>query len=203
MPYSLRPPGFGRASKTVTSCPSIDAAMGAGEAGGAGADHRDALAARTGAREGLDVALQQRVGGVALQCADLHGLGFLGRAHAGILAEDFDGTDARARPAHDVFLQDGDGRALDVVGRDLADEAGDVDAGRAGLQARRVVAEIAAAGLDQGAHAIERRMDVREILGELRRTQTTGSDIARLSHSALSRRKARRAPWLKIMVATV
>ena len=54
---------------------------------------------------------------------------------------------------------------------DLADEQRDVDGGRAGLHAGRVVAEIAAVGLDQRLVLVERRMQVGEILGVLRRRQ--------------------------------
>ena len=49
-----------------------------------------------------------------------------------------------------------EGGALDVVGLDAADETRDVDAGGTGLEAGRVEAEIAAAGLNQGQLAVER-----------------------------------------------
>jgi hypothetical protein len=45
-----------------------------------------------------------------------------------------------------------------------ADEQRDVDRGRAGLHARRVIAEIASVRLDQRLVPVERRMQVGEIL---------------------------------------
>src|SRR3546814_3509032 len=86
-------------------------------------------------------AVHRRVGGIALQQADLHRLALLRRAHAGLLAQHLGRTDARAGAAEDVLLQDVLRRAADVVGRDLADEARDIDAGRAGLDAGRVRSE--------------------------------------------------------------
>ena len=50
-----------------------------------------------------------------------------------------------------------------LLGRDLANEQGNVDRGRAGLLARRVVAEIAALGLDARLVRAERRVQVGEI----------------------------------------
>src|SRR3546814_10142930 len=76
-----------------------------------------------------------------------------------------------------VLLQDVMRRAADVVGRDLADEARDIDAGRAGLDAGRVVAEVAAAGLDQRGLAVERRVNVADVLGVGGVRQTPGKDV--------------------------
>src|SRR3546814_14279518 len=102
-------------------------------------------------------ALHHPVGGVALQQADLHRLALLRRAHAGLLAQQLGRTDPRAGAAQDGLIEDILRRAADVVGGDLADEGGVVDAGRAGLEAWRVVATGDAAGLEPRRLAAERR----------------------------------------------
>ena len=51
---------------------------------------------------------------------------FLGRAHAGLLAQHLGRADPGAGAAHDVLFQDFDCRAAHVVGRDLADETRNV-----------------------------------------------------------------------------
>src|SRR3546814_17562833 len=80
-----------------------------------------------------------------------------------------------------VLLQDVLRRAADVVGRDLADEARDIDAGRAGLDAGRVVAGVAAAGLDQRGLAVERRVNVAAGLGVGGVRQTPGTEVTVVS----------------------
>src|SRR3546814_16400092 len=109
-------------------------------------------------------AVHRRVGGIALQQAYLHRLALLRRAHAGLLAQHLGRTDPRAVAAEAVLLQDVLRRAAHVVGGDLTDEAADVDAGLACLDARRVVADVHAAGLAQPLLAVERRMPVAAIL---------------------------------------
>jgi hypothetical protein len=99
----------------------------------------------------------------ALQFADAHGLALGDLAHAGLLAERLGRADAGAHAAEDVLAEDGDGGALRLPAHDLADEHRDVDAGRAGLLAGRVVAEVAAVGLDHGLVLVERRMEVAEV----------------------------------------
>ena len=120
----------------------------AGQAGRAGADDRDALAAARRARERLLAGRHLRIDRMALKQADAHRLAFGGLAHAGLLAQRLGRADARAHAAHDVGPQDRFGRAERIVGGDLADEQGNVDRGRAGLLARRVETEIAAVGFD-------------------------------------------------------
>ena len=88
------------------------------------------------------------VGGVALQTADLDRLALGGLADAGLLAQRLGRADAGAHAADDVGVEDRLGRADGVAGDDLADEQRDVDRGRAGLHAGRVVAEQAALGGD-------------------------------------------------------
>ena len=75
---------------------------------------------------------------------------------------------------------------LDVVGLDAADEARDVDAGGAGLEAGRVEAEIAAAGLDQGQLAVERRVQLVEVPGVVLWREAPGPDVDLLAHPRAS-----------------
>jgi hypothetical protein len=90
----------------------------------------------------------EEIGRMALQGADGHRLALLRLAHADLLAEDLRGADAGTAAAEDVAFEDRDRRTAQIAGADLADEAGDVDAGRAGVDAGRVVAVVAAVGLD-------------------------------------------------------
>ena len=162
-------------------------AMGTGETGRAGADNGDALAARLGALEGLDLAVHQPVGGVALEQADLHRPFLLGTAYAGLLTENLRRADAGATAAENILLEDAHGRTLQVAGGDAADEARNVDACRAGVQTGRVEAEIATIGFDQGLVVGERRMQVAEQAGGTGRARhlaggTGGGDAGRLVH---------------------
>ena len=165
MPYSLRPPAFGRASRMVTSWPWRASRCAAARPGRAGADHGDLLAGRCGALVELLVLAHRDIGGVALQPADLHRLAFGDLAHADLFAQRLGRADAGAHAAQDVLVENGLGRAERIAGRDLADEQRDVDRGRARIHARRVVAEIAAVGFDQRLVMIERRMQVGKIVG--------------------------------------
>ncbi len=54
-------------------------------------------------------------------------------------------------------------RAERVAGGDLTDEQGNIDGGRAGALARRVVTEVAAVGLDSRLMRAQRRMQIDEI----------------------------------------
>jgi hypothetical protein len=86
----------------------------------------------------------------------------------------------RAHPAEDVRLEDGPGGAAQIVLGDPLDEGGDVDAGRARFDARRVDAVVAAVRLDQRRAAIERRMRLREISFVLDPAQPSGTDAVGL-----------------------
>ncbi len=61
-------------------------------------------------------------------------------------------------------LEDGDGRAARVAGGDLANEPRNVDAGRAGLDARRIVAEQAATGFHGRLQRRKARVQVAEVV---------------------------------------
>ena len=177
MPYSLRPPGFSRASKIVDVVAVQREAMRAGEPGRSGADDGDALSCRRGAAERMLAALHQKIGGVALQLADLDRLVLGEVADARLLAERLDRADAGADAAHDVGLENGLAGAAGIVGLDLADEERDVDVRRAGLHAGRVEAEIAAVGLDEGLVARQRRMQVGEVAGVVVRLKPPGGNV--------------------------
>ncbi len=81
--------------------------MGAGEAGRAGADDRHLLAGLGAAAEELRALPHRRIGGVALQHADLDRLAFRRLAHAGFFAQLLGRADAGAHAAQDVLLENG------------------------------------------------------------------------------------------------
>ena len=124
--------------------------MRTGQARRPGAHHGHALAGGGCTLEQRSTGLgKEGVSRIALQRADLHGLVFVGAAHAGLLAQHLGGAHAGAHAAERVGLQDGTGRAPVVVLRNAVDERGNVDARGAGRGARGVVAVVAAFGLDQ------------------------------------------------------
>ena len=130
--------------------------MRAGHARGAGADDGDFLARRSGASERLDFFFEEIIGREALELADGHGLVFARVADAGFLAKGFDRANAGAGSAHDVGVQNLGGGAFEIAGGDPADELRNVDLRRAGLDAGRVVAEVAARAFDGGAESWSR-----------------------------------------------
>ena len=95
-------------------------AMRAGQSRRAAADHRDFLAAGLGARERMFRRVEDRVGGVALQPPDLDRVAFLRGAHAGALAQNLGRADAGAGAAENIFLENTDAGAVDIVGGDLS-----------------------------------------------------------------------------------
>ena len=163
MPYSLRPPGFGAGVEDGDLVAVHGEAMGAGEPGRAGADDGDALAGRRGAREGLLARRHQRVGGVALEFADLRPA-CPRRPRGRRPPRRASRSGRRGRTCRRGCSGRGSSspapRGLSVG--DLADEQRDVDPGRAGRDAGRVVAEVAAVGLDPGLVPVERRVQVGE-----------------------------------------
>ena len=163
MPYSLRPPSLSFGSNTVAAVPEHREAMRAAQARGSAADHRDLAPGRRRAFEQRRVVLEDRIRGVALQQADAHRPVFVRVAHAGFLAQHLGRAHARAHAAHDVFAEDGVRRALEIAAADLLDESRNVDAGGAGGGAGRVVAEVAAVGVDDRFGRRQRRMHVREV----------------------------------------
>ena len=151
MPYSLRPPGFSPRVEDRRRRGRAWRAGGRRRGRRAGADHGDALAGRRGAREGLLAALHQVVGGVALQHADLHRLVLGEVADAGLLAQRLGRADAGAHAAQDVRRRGWSWRRPSGLSVWISRmKSGMSMCGRAGLHAGRVVAEVAAVGLDEG-----------------------------------------------------
>ena len=171
--------------------------VGAGQSRRTGADDRDALAGRRGAAERRLAGRHLRVDRVALQQADSHRLALGRLAHAGFLAQGLGRADARAHAAHDVGVENRFGGAERVAGGDLANEERNVDRGRTGALAGRVVAEVAAVGLDLRLMGGERRMQVGEIVAELGAVEAARLDVGdpprfgNNSHSGPPRAKPR------------
>src|SRR5690606_35539676 len=107
----------------------------------------DPLAGRGCRFERHHALLEDVVGGVALQPAD-GDRPVLVTEHAGADTEFVHRADTAAGMTYEVRLEDGDAGTQDVIGSDLADEGGDVDVGRAGLDARSVEAVKTTVGLD-------------------------------------------------------
>ena len=87
------------------------------------------------------------------------------------------GQSAGTGAAERIGLEDGARCAAQVVFADAADEARHVDAGRAGLHARRVVAIEAALGLDQGLSAREAWRGIGEGRGVGGGVAAVGADV--------------------------
>ncbi len=119
------------------------------------------------------------VGRVALQQTDPHRLALGVLAHAGLLAELLGRADAGTHAAHDVGRQDRFGGPDIVALGDLPDEERDVDRGRAGLDAGRIVAEVAALGLDEGLVPRQRRRQVGEVPEVILRREPPAHDALR------------------------
>jgi hypothetical protein len=129
--------------------PEHGQSMCAGQPGGAGADDRDLLSGVGAALEKLHVVLEYRVRGISLQQPDIDRLLLVQVADTGFFAQHFRGTDAGAHATHDVLAQDRMCGTLYVVAADFLNESGNVDAGRAGFRAGRVVTEITPVCLDE------------------------------------------------------
>ena len=99
MPNSLSPPPFGRASISTTSCPSIASRCAQASPAGPAPTTATRLPGRRRAGERMPAPRHQRVGGEALQPADLHRLALGRLAHAGLLAQRLGRADPRAHAA--------------------------------------------------------------------------------------------------------
>ncbi len=172
----VEPAGFRLGFQNGDVVPFGRQPVGGGEAGRAGADDGDPPAGRRCTLIELLALAHRDVGRIALQPADLHGLALGGLAHAGFLAQRLCRADPGAHAAEDVLVEDGLRRPDRIARRDLADEKRDVDRGRTRLHAGRVVAEVAAIGLDQRLVMVERRMQVREVVRVFGWRQTARDD---------------------------
>ena len=163
---------------------------GATEAGGTGADDGDFAAGLDGGSgedgepAGLDV-----VGGVALETTDLDGLFIASFEDAGAFTEDGGRADAGAGSAEDIGRKNRASGANRIIVRDFFDESRDIDASRAGSDARGVKAVEATTRLDMRLLGVERGFELGEVDGEggggeqrLERHVREGSWRARRGH---------------------
>ena len=150
----------------------------AGQTRRAGADHRDAL---TGGRRAVQQVCQRavhhRIHRMALQAPDLDRLALLGGANASLFAQFFGRADPGAGAAQRVGLQNRPCSTAQVVVGDASDEAGHINAGRAGGHAGCVEAVQAAFGLDQCLATGQSRCRIRKALGVLFGRQARRLDV--------------------------
>ena len=107
----------------------------------------------------------QRIRCKPLQPPDFHRLALCRLAHAGLFAQRFGWADPRAHAPHDVLRQNRLGRRIRRARRDLPYEQRDIDIRRAGRDARRIMAEIAAVRRHPRFMPVKRRFVVSEIRG--------------------------------------
>ncbi len=137
----------------------------AGERCGAGADEGYAeLLLRAGAQGDLGAGVVEGLHGEALQVADLDGLVVVAMQDAGAFTEYLHRADAGATDGEDVGGEDGFGGAAEVSGRDLFDEARDVDVSRTGRGTGGIEAVEAAVRLHHSTLSGESRVQVVELL---------------------------------------
>jgi hypothetical protein len=150
-------------------------AMCTGQARRAGAHHRHLFARDCRAAEERRARIgKKRIGGHTLQRTDLHRLVFIRVAHTGLFTQHLGGAHPRAHAAQRVGLQDGLGGTPGVALRDAGDEAGDVDAGGAGGDARGVETVVAPLGFDQRLGGGERWVRVSEVARVVGQVQPAG-----------------------------
>ena len=113
--------------------------------------------------------------------ADLDRLALGLHAHAGALAEVLGRADPGTHAAQDVGVKDRHRRRIGRARRDLADEQRDVDAGRAGGDAGRIVAEITAVGRDARLVPGQGRCDIGKVHREFMGGKAAGNDARRQS----------------------
>ena len=128
-------------------------------------DNGHAFAGRRRPFERMHPLGHQRISGKALQAANLNRLALGHFAHAGLFAQGFRRTDPRAHTAHDVLRKNRLGRRIGRASGDLADEERNVDGGRTGRHAGRIMAEIAAIRRYACLMGIQRRLMVGKVAG--------------------------------------
>ena len=173
-----------------------------GQRGRAGADAGDLLSVRRRlAQEARAASVRERgLDRVALEPADLdRRVPMPVVVDTGAHAQHLHRAHARARVAEQIGGEDRPGRAAHVVGRDLADEGRDVDTGRAGLDAGRVVAvETARSLADRLAPGIGGlavgQLRFEAVGGEPARSGSIHGGQAATPRSRRSSRRASRAP---------
>jgi len=139
------------------------------------AHHGNMAASAGGPLEGVAIELHV-IGSVTLEQSNQYRLALgVVVTHAAAFAKDFRGAHPGAAAAEDIGFQNGFCCAINVVVTDLADEAGNVDVRRAGLDAGRVIAVQAALAFDDGLARRQRRMQVAEVACQ--RRWVVGADL--------------------------
>ena len=118
------------------------------ETGGASTDHRYAFTRIGLTLEQLNVALDRRVSGVALQATNLNRLVFGGVANTGLFAQGLGWAHPGAHATHDVGFENGARGADYVAGANTVNEPGDVDTRWALLHTGCVVTKVAPVSRD-------------------------------------------------------
>jgi hypothetical protein len=110
----------------------------------------------------------------ALQSTYIHRVTASGGADAGALTQNFGGADAGATAAENIRIEDFIRRTAQVSGADAANEARNINAGRAGFDARRIIAKVTAIGGNDCLGGVKRRVRIGEIGVDLVSTQSGG-----------------------------
>ena len=179
MPYSFKPPGLLSRLKTTTSWPSTARRCAHDSPAGPPPTTATLLAAYRCSFEQLLTGLENRIGRVALQQAYLNRLFFMRISNAGFLTENFGRANSRTHATHDVLAQYRVRRAAQIVAAYFLDEARNINAGRAGRCARRVVTKVTAVCLNQRLGTRQWWMQVGEVLFNFCFAESPGSfDVA-------------------------
>ena len=117
-------------------------AVGTGQTGGASADDRNGFPRGCGPLIRVTLPRHQRVGGMALQAPNLDWFAFGEFPHAGLFAQILGWANAGAHAAKNVLVENRLCRGFGCSGADLANEKRDVDRGRTGGYAGRVVTKV-------------------------------------------------------------
>lgn len=115
----------------------------------------------------MNVAVHQRIGGIALQLTYLDRLALRDLPHAGLLAKRFGGAHSSAHSSKYVLGKNRFRRRFRSPRCDLADEQRDVDFSRACIYAGRVMAKIALIGGDHRLMVVQSRMQIGKVVGVL------------------------------------
>ncbi len=105
------------------------------------------------------------IGGIALKAANLDRLAFGHFAHANLFAQGFGRAHTGAHATQNVFLKNLHRSRFGNAGADLANEHRNVDAGRTGRLARRVITEITTIRRNRCLVRIQWRVQIGKVLG--------------------------------------
>jgi hypothetical protein len=119
----------------------------------------------------MDMVIENVIHGVALEPADFDRLLFFLVHHAGTFAKNFGRANAPAAMSQNIGLEDYARRATQIIGGDLLDECGNVNARRTRDSARSVKTEKTARGFHGGLARRQPRRYFGKILLVLLRSQ--------------------------------